>query len=61
MKYVFNPFSGKFDAVGLYFKENGYTLELWYKGQKLDEWVATPPSTGPGQPMGLLLTLTYAA
>jgi hypothetical protein len=62
MKYVFNPFTGEFDAAGLYFKENGYTLELWYKGNKVQDWTVAAPTSATivtGNPIGLLISLTY--
>lgn len=59
MKWTFNPFTGKLDAVGFYFKENGYTLELWFMGEMVDSWTVAAPEIETGQPIGLLLSLTY--
>lgn len=63
MRYVFNPFLGNFDAVdlpsGVKFVKNGYTLELWFLGTKVQEWIVTPAEVVTGNPIGLLLALTY--
>jgi hypothetical protein len=59
VKYIFNPFSGTFDADGLYFKENGYTLELWFKGVIVHSWTTDAPAIATGSPVGLLLAITH--
>lgn len=61
MTFKINPHTLKFDLTDLYFKENGYTLELWFKGVMVHSWTTDAPSTGVGQPLGMLLTLTYSA
>jgi len=65
----FNPFTGELDYYATsngegtewYFVENGYTLELWWKSTLVHSWSVDAPTIGVGQPMGLLLTLTYAS
>ena len=67
--FKINPFTSRFDytvdANGIgtewYFVENGYTLELWWKSTLVHSWSVDAPTIGVGQPMGLLLTLTYAS
>jgi len=59
VKWVLNPFSGKFDAVNPYFKENGATLELWYKENLVHSWTIEVTAPVTGNPIGLLLALTY--
>lgn len=73
-KHTFNQFTGERDKIlnaaelvgydgtsSFYFKENGYTVELWYRDVLVQSWTTSEPTTGVGQPMGLLLTLTYAS
>jgi hypothetical protein len=69
-----NPFTSKFDEVGAtdldqipigdadtYFKWVAPdTLQLWVNGALAHSWTVAV-STTEGQPMGLLLTLTYPA
>jgi len=58
-----NPFTSKLDLVNKeYFVENGNVLELWWNGTMVQSWTVTPAVVDTtGQPMGLLLTLTYAS
>jgi hypothetical protein len=71
----FNPFTGEPDLVradinqvqigdaDTYFKWVAPdTLQLWVNGSVAQSWTVTPVTpTTEGQPMGLLLTLTYPA
>jgi hypothetical protein len=62
MKYVFNPFTGKLEEFGVHFKlkQNGTKIELWWVGQFLDSLEYVPPlNIVSGNPIGLLLALTY--
>lgn len=44
------------------FAVNGNTLELWWNGTLVQSWTVTPVAPVlTGQPMGMLLTLTYAS
>lgn len=62
---ILNPFTGELDylnfspAQGFDFVENGNDLELWWKGQLIQSWTYVPPVL-TGEPIGLLLALTYA-
>ena len=65
MSLEFNPFTKKLDITGIgvkdaYFLENGNTLELWWNGSLVHSWTVVPAGN-VGKPMGLLLSLTYAA
>lgn len=62
-RFAFNPITSEFYLVdmtsGAKFVSNGYTLELWYKGTKVQEWAVAAPTIESGNPIGLLLSLTY--
>jgi hypothetical protein len=53
---------GKVKITGITdrFVENGNTLELWWNGSLVHSWTVVPAGN-VGKPMGLLLSLTYAA
>lgn len=75
MPYKINPDTGERDyyeslsdidgiPIGnstTYFTLNGNTLELWVNGSLRQSWTYTPvaPTIQTGNPIGLLLTLTY--
>jgi hypothetical protein len=56
---AFLPYDG--DKSFVYFKENGNTLELWWKSVLVHEWTAVPAPPPVGSPMGLALLITYPA
>ena len=75
MGYTINGITGKFDKVTSDINNipigdsNTYlkwvapdTVQLWINGVLSHAWTATdttPPTPGTGNPIGLLLTLTY--
>lgn len=70
---TFNPQTGNIDKISdlsvcvsydglpglLLFKQNGDTLELWWKGLLVDSWTYEPEAPPLGSPMGLCLLITY--
>jgi hypothetical protein len=65
MAYEWNPFTGNLDKVGIGvdggdFVKNGNTIEFWWNGTLVHSWTVVPAGN-VGKPMGLLLSLTYAA
>jgi hypothetical protein len=51
------------DDASKYFVENGNTLELWWKGVKVQQWTYTAAPPVAGSPFGAWLGLwrTYAS
>lgn len=71
MSFKLNPFTGKFDQINgyttvylsndktSYLTKNGNAIELWVNSQLSQSWEKDPPAVATGNPIGLLLSLTY--